>query len=357
MPPEDVLSITRITSKSLYHYTHGELINKLLLIQDFDGLDDEAQYAFRELQSSECVSSSTTYKDKTGNISSIIRTVKSHFASLIVTTKSEIYYDNMSRCIVTGINEDTDQTKKIIDYQNRKMSDSDFETNENNAKEFLQCCIRCLKNVEVINPFADKVKLPSEVKMSRRLNYHFQQFVKQITILHQYQRKRDSLDRLITAPDDIKIACDILFDSIMLKVDDLDSSLRQFFEKLKEYLRQIDTNGHMDYEFTQREIRLAFNQSRSACNNNLFELLRLEYIGRSGGHPNRGFKYKIIYRDDLEKLKLKIKQRLNDQLDFTQSLVASGCHLQKGNQKSRVTKEKTLVATDSENAHYKGGKK
>lgn len=76
-PPEDVISMTRVTSKSFYHYNKDELVDKLLLIQDFDGLDEEAQYAFRELQSAGNISSSTTYKDKAGNLISAVKTVRS----------------------------------------------------------------------------------------------------------------------------------------------------------------------------------------------------------------------------------------------------------------------------------------
>jgi len=64
--------MTRVTSKSFYHYAKEELIDKLLLIQDFDGLNDEAKYAFRELQKSGILCSSTTYKDRNGNINSMI---------------------------------------------------------------------------------------------------------------------------------------------------------------------------------------------------------------------------------------------------------------------------------------------
>ena len=357
MPPEDVLSITRITGKSLYYYTHGELINKLLLIQDFDGLNDEAQYAFRELQSSGVVSSSITYKDKSGNILSTIRTVNSHFASLIVTTKSEIYYDNMSRCIVAGINESKDQTQKIIEYQNKKIMGHVMETNENNSKEFLQNCIRCLKNADVINPYADKVNLPNETHMSRRLNYHFQQFIMQVTLLYQHQRKRDHLNRLITEPVDIKIACDILFESIMMKVDDMNISLRQFFEKLKEYISRISTLNHLNYEFSQREIRLALNLCKTTCKENFSELVQLEYIGKTGGSSNRGYKYRIIYWDDHLKIKTNIMQLLTGQIKSIQKLADSGGRIVSAHQNSRGTRGRPLVVANSEHPEYKGGKK
>jgi len=38
--------------------------------------------------------------------------------------------------------------------------------------------------------------------------------------------------------EDVEIAIDIMFDSIVLKVDELDGSLRQFYEKLKEHIQK-----------------------------------------------------------------------------------------------------------------------
>jgi energy-coupling factor transporter ATP-binding protein EcfA2 len=313
-PPEDVLSMTRVTSKSFYHYSKEELVDKLLLIQDFDGLDEEAQYAFRELQSAGTVSSSTTFKDRNGNITSAVKTVKSHFASMLATTKAEIYYDNMSRSVIIGVDESEGQTLRIIEHQNKKLVGTIDISDERKAKTFLQNCIRCIKPYDVINPYADKVRLPVEAKMLRRLNNHYQSFVKQITILHQYQRKKDNKGRLITEPDDLKIACDILFDAIMLKVDDLDSSLRYFFDRLKDYVKKLSPAKNTEYQFTQREIRLALKSSKSTCFRHFEDLELLEYIQRTGGYANRGFKYKIVFWDDMDKVRTKIKEKLNNEL-------------------------------------------
>jgi energy-coupling factor transporter ATP-binding protein EcfA2 len=315
LPPEDVLSMTRVTSKSFYHYNKNELMNKLILIQDYNGLDEEAQYAFRELQSAGNISSSTTYKDRTGNIVSCVKNVKSHFASLIATTKGEVYYDNMSRSLIIGMDESETQTLKIIDYQNKRLAGLIDTREEQKAKAFLQNCMRCIKSYEVVNTYADKITLPLEAKMHRRLNSHYQAFVKQITVLHQYQRKKDEQGRLIAEPEDLKIACDILFDAIMLKVDDLDSSLRQFFDRMKTYVKTLSPSGR-DGEglFTQRDIRLALNVSKTKCFNYMEELRLLEYVQKIGGYANRGFKYKIVFWDDIEKLRQKIKTDLNKQL-------------------------------------------
>jgi hypothetical protein len=351
-PPEDVISMTRVTSKSFYYYTHGELLDKLILIQDFDGLDEEAQYAFRELQSAGSVTSSTTYKDRTGNINSAVKTVNSHFASLLATTQAEIYYDNMSRSVVIGVDESEEQTNNIINYQNKILAGRIEQAEERKAKEFLQNCIRFLKPCEVINPYADEVKLPVEAKMLRRLNNHYQAFVKQITILYQYQRKRDHKNRLITETQDLRMACEILFDAIILKVDDLDASLRQFFDRMKTYIKKNSKGQASDYQFTQREVRLALNASKTTCFRNFEELELLEYIQRTGGYANRGFKYKIIFWDDMEKIRSKVMQELNRQLEQLEKAVIPGSPVKVEHQNAHQQRKTPLSVHQSGDKHY-----
>jgi hypothetical protein len=314
LPQEDVLYMTRVTSKSFYHYGKDELVNKLIVIQDFDGLDNDAQYAFSNLQNLGSVSSSTTHKDKYGNIVSTLKSVNSHFSSIVTTKNAENYYDNMGNSVTVGVDESVEQTYRTIDYQNQKIAGLIDSSDEQKAKHFLQNCIRCIKPYEVVNIYAHKIRLPFEVKMARKLNFHYQSFVKQITILNQYQRNKDDKGRLITQPEDLQIACDVLFDVIMLKVDDLDSSLRHFFDSLKNYILKIDKAQDPKHLFSQREVRLALKISKTQCFRNLQELERLEYIDRIGGYANKGYKYRISHWDDMHKIRDKIKTELNQQL-------------------------------------------
>lgn len=313
MPQEDVMNMTRITSKSLYHYRDKELINKLIVIQDFDGLDEEAQYAFREMQSAKFLTSSTVVKDIFGNNRGRIKQVQAHFASMTTTTKAEVYYDNMSRSVILGVDESQAQTMRIIAIQNKKIAGKGNNESEVQATQLLRNAMRVLKSYEVINPFADKLKLPLEAKMLRRLNSQFQNFVSQITILHQYQRKADSKGRLISTKDDVKSAVDIFFSSIIIKVDELDKSTRQFFENLKGYVKS-QKNG-TTHRFTNREIRQKLNISKTSSFRYMQLLQELEYIQAIEGSVNRGFKYVICYWDNMEKLKTKIKKELGVQLE------------------------------------------
>lgn len=311
-PTEDVLSITRVSSKSFYHYTQNELMNRLVLLQDYDGLDSEAQFAFRELQSAGSISSSVAYKDKNGNLTSTIKTVRGSFASMAASTR-EVYIDNLSRSVMVGVDESIEQTERIINYQNKKLAGWINTDEELNAQQFLQDCIRCLKSYEVINRYADQIKLPVEAKMLRRLNNHYQSFVKQITILHQFQRDRDEQGRLIAQPEDLKMACDILMDSILLKVDDLDAPTRQFFDRLKKHV-QTQKERKPDSGFTQRDVRLALHVSKTQCFRLFETLIQQEYLQKVGGHANKGLFYKITYWDDQDKVKTRIKTELGQQL-------------------------------------------
>ncbi|TPG29650.1 hypothetical protein [Flavobacterium pectinovorum] len=313
MPQEDVMNMTRITSKSLYHYRDKELMNKLIIVQDFDGLDDEAQFAFREMQTARFLTSSTVVKDMQGNTRGKMKTVQSHFASLIATTRAEVYYDNMSRSVILGVDESLEQTLRIIKAQNLKNTGHSSTESEQQAKQLLRNCMRVLKSYEVVNPFADKLMLPLEAKMLRRLNSQFQNFVSQIAILNQYQRKKDDKGRLIATEEDVRKAVEIFFSSIIIKVDELDKSTRQFFENLKGFVRS-QPNG-TTYRFTTREIRQELNISKTSAFKYMQTLQELEYIQAVEGSANKGFKYVVSYWDNMEKLKAKIKTDMGSQLD------------------------------------------
>ena len=312
MPPEDVIRLTRVTDSSFYNYGEYQLQNKLIVIEDYDGLKEEAEYAFRELQSNGELISSTSAKDESnGTIYAKIKRVRGPICSLVATTKGTVYEDNMSRCFVLAVDESREQDIHVVNYQNSKAAGLIDKKKEKDTAQFLQNCIRLLKPCEAVNPFATKILLPEKAAKIRRLNQNFQNFVKQITILNQYQRKKDKEGRLITDKEDIRAAIEIMFDSIVLKVDELDGSLRNFYENLKSHTLKKGKG----YEFTRREIRQALNISKTQQHTWFKELEELEYITQTNGHANRGFKYKISYWDSIDKLRAEIKEYLHNQLE------------------------------------------
>jgi DNA primase len=315
IPHEDRKHFTRVTEGSFYNYGTKDLKNKLICLEDLDGMREEAYLAFRELQSRGMITSSTTGQDEKGNIRAYEKTVFGPIASLSCTTRGEIYEDNMSRCFLIAVDETREQTERIITYQNQKATGKIDGEKEQQITSFVQDCIRILKPHEVINPYADKVQLPREAHKIRRLNDLYQSFVKQVTLINQYRRSKDNKNRLISQKEDLQTAADIMFESILLKVDELDGSLRLFYENLKDYVEATGKDHHETYSFSQREIRQALNISKTQLQRYLRNLASLEYIQLSGGHINRGFKYKISYWDNIDKLRAKVKRHLQGQLD------------------------------------------
>lgn len=299
MPQEDVLRFTRITESSLYNWGEFDLFQKIIIIEDLDGLKEDALYALREFISNQVLRSSVTIKDKKGNNKSSHKIVKGQFSSLSATTKGELYEDNMNRSFIVAINESEEQTKKIIEYQNLKNAGKIDRNTQEKAISFIQKLVKNLKHYEVINPYAMELQLPDKVKNKRRLNEMVQSIIKQITILNQYQRKQTNDGKLITEIQDLEQGIEILFESIILKIDELDGSLRQFLEKLKKHFGEREFNRFEAMETT------GFKKSQLQVYLN--DLVRLEYL-KQKGFVNKGFTYKIGYSDDIQKVRQELKE-------------------------------------------------
>jgi predicted transcriptional regulator len=127
--------------------------------------------------------------------------------------------------------------------------------------------------------------------------------------LNQHQRQLTKDNQLITEIEDIEQATEVLFESIDLKVDELDGSLRQFFERLKKYVKNEDK------EFVLRDIRQELNVSKTQIFRNIQMLLELEYVKQIGGYSNKGIRYKICYWDNYQKLRTEIKDFLMKQIE------------------------------------------
>ena len=314
MPTEDVKRFTRVTDNAFYNQAEDYFTHKLVCLEDLDGLKEDAQLAVRELQSRGVLTSSTSVKDERGAIHGGERTVRGPIASLACTTRGEVYEDNVSRSLVVAVDESSAQTKRVISYQNARAAGKSTEVfagaeEQEKNRLLLANCVRMLRPYEVVNPFADRVKLPESAHKIRRLNELYLCFVRQVALLNQYQRSKDKRGRIVAEPADLRAACEILFEAIVLKVDELDGSLRQFYERLKVYAEKSKKP-----EFTQREIRAALGVSRSQCSRFMVQLVNAEYVTSKYSGNLRKVCYRIDCRDDHEKLRSSIKEELDAQI-------------------------------------------
>jgi DNA primase len=312
MPEENKKIYSRCSEKMLYNVPKYYFKNKLVCFEDVDGLGEEAEYAWRELVSNGQLISGVSYKDEKGNIGIKELTVYGPITSIACTTKGAIYADNMSRLFLIAIDESKEQTQKINEYQAKEAAGQINKAEQIKAIKQLQNFTRILEPYQVHNPNATKLKLPEGIRDERRLYRLYLYFIDMITVLHQYQRKKTEQGKLISTKQDCQIAKDLMFECIMLKMDELDGSLRQFFERLKEYIK---TKNIDKYSFIQREIRTALNISKTHLFRFTNELVQLEYLQENKFNGNQGNTYQIRYWDDYKKVREEVKQFLQNQID------------------------------------------
>jgi hypothetical protein len=245
------------------------------------------------LQSEGVLTSSTSYKDRLGNIASRIKTVKGCFSSIASTTKTHVYQDNLSRSIPVQLDESVEQTVRIVNYQNKKIAGVIGPDVEQHAMVQLQLLISELNRCEVVNPFAEEIQLPMETHYLRRSSLQLQRLIQVIAFVHQFQRERTKQGKIIATKVDVENGIRLFSSPLNLKTDDLDGQTRSFFEALKRYMK-----GREHYNFTQFELRKALKTSKTQTFRFTQKLLRYEYIVISGGSSNRGYLYQIQHWDN-----------------------------------------------------------
>ena len=312
MPDESKKIFSRCSEKMLYNVPKYYFKNKLICFEDVDGLGEEAEYAWRELVSNGELISGVSYKDEKGNIGIKELIVCGPITSIACTTHGAIYADNMSRLFLIAIDESKEQTQKINDYQAAEAAGLINKAEQQKGIKQLQNYIRILAPYQVHNPHATNLKLPQGIRDERRLYRLYLYFIDMITVLHQYQRKKTAQEKLIATKQECQLAKDLMFECIMLKMDELDGSLRQFFERLKDYINKQNTTS---YEFTQREIREVLQVKKTSLSYYLHELISLEYLQQTSSHINKGNRYKIIHFDDYRKTREEVKSYLQKQID------------------------------------------
>jgi energy-coupling factor transporter ATP-binding protein EcfA2 len=310
MPPEDLRRYTRVTDNAFYNQAEDHFTHKLVCFEDLDGLREEAQLAVRELQSNEVLRSAVSVKDERGGITGGERIVRGPIASLACTTRGEVYEDNVSRSLVVAVDESAVQTQRVIAYQDARAAGSSSRVEQMTHQQFLANCVRLLKPCEVVNPFAGKVKLPEGAHKLRRLHELYLSFVRQVALINQYQRIKDNHGRIIAEVEDLRAAAEVLFESIVLKVDELDGSVRQFYERLKAYAETSDKQ-----DFTQREVREALHVSRAQCSRFFARLQNAERITSRYSGNLRKVCYRLDEPDDYARIRNEIKAELFRQID------------------------------------------
>jgi len=315
IPAEHKLEITALSENALYYFDRTELKNKLVLIEDLDGAQDEKiMYAIRELMSKKRISKTIPIKDAKGNLKTVTLQVEGPICLAGTTTREKIYEDNANRSLLIYLDNSKDHKNKIMEYQQNLSAGTINKQKETEIKRFLQDVQLMLEKVKVRNPFATKLNIPETVFKPLRTNTHYLSFIETVTFYHQYQRERKRDEQgnyyIETTLEDIEEANKLLKDVLLTKSDELTKACRDFLEVLKAYAKREEKES-----FYAKELRANLRINPKTLSRYLSDLSRYGYIKIIGGNPrSTGYEYEILNSEEYNRLKSTIQTALDEAL-------------------------------------------
>jgi len=313
IPNEDKLEITTFSENAFYYFGQRQLQNKLILIEDLDGAEN-VLYPLRELQTKKRLNKTVVHKNTKGETRTVHLTVEGPVSIASCTTREKLYEDNANRSFLIYINESKEQDERIMAYQ-RKLSAGKIDlAEEEKIRHQFRNMQRVLLPIMVRNPYAERLKIPTEVFKPRRTNAHYLAFIEAITFYHQYQREKQydqetGEEYIETTLEDIAEANRRMKEILLRKSDQLNGACRDYFEKLKSWLSQEEKSA-----FINREIRQSLRIKGTTLRRYHHQLLDVGLIRVQSGKKATGYQYEIIRPDEYQKLKQSIETVLDEML-------------------------------------------
>jgi hypothetical protein len=299
-----------LTSSRTFRYYGHTINNKLLVIPEYKGItESKAIKDLKRLQSKGIIVNDTPKKGTNGLLYTTKQEVRGHTSSIGACNKSKRYFENEPRTILVGMDTTLEQEQKLMNYDCQLMAGLIDENKEKKAKELLQYVISNISPLEVVNPFASKLMLPISIPNARSLSMQLMNFVNIVTLFKQHQRKLDKKGRLITEKEDVQTAIDLFLDAIMVNIDEIDATTRDFFDRLKNLYKK---QGKAEKTtMSSLEIRKHLKMSKTTVNRLLRTLVEFEYVQKEG-YKNTGYEYKIKHWNELDEIKQNILATIGD---------------------------------------------
>jgi hypothetical protein len=311
IPEEDKITSTSLTSNALYYMGEYDMQHKVILIEDMDGAE-AVLYALRELISKQQIIKLVPQKDSKGITKTIMFKVNGPVTVAGCTTQESIYEDNANRSFLIYIDESAEQDEAIMNHQRKKSAGTINTEEEKKIKQLLQNTQRILQPIRVINPYAEFLKIPTEVFKPRRTNAHYLQFIEAITFYHQYQRERHTDEQtgetyISTTLQDIEEANKLMKEILLRKADELSGATRNYFELLKTVLKE-----NKQSTFTNKEVKQLLRLPISTIKRHNLELLQSGYIKRNEIKQSKAYHYEIVSYEEYKQLQNSITTVLDN---------------------------------------------
>ena len=307
MPADELLRYSRLTPNALYYKSEGELIRKILYIEEITGME-ESLAPIRMLLSSGELAVSVVEKDpRTGQLRTVERRIRVDIPILSSGVQDIFDEETLSRFILTYNDVTEGHLNKILKAQSFQFS-LDGERIHLQRDRILKKHRDIQKvfdpEIVVINNYAERIKLNARLHIVTRKQIQYLRLIYNIAFLRQHSRKkRKEVDRfgnefvyIEVEKDDIVTANEIVGYVFRFANSDLTKRLHDAYLMIKEYcMEQVKEKriGLHEFEFSRRAIRQFAGWEQSTAKRLFDELEALEYIRKSRG-DKQGSQY--LYR-------------------------------------------------------------
>ncbi|UCG69043.1 MAG: toprim domain-containing protein, partial [Thermoplasmata archaeon] len=303
VPEEDYVLYTRITDQALFYKEEDSLVHKILAIEEAEGMGGAA-YSIRNIQSSKSLSIACTGKDPvTGKQRTQEHKVKGPVMVMLTTTRPDIDEETASRFICISIDETKQMTKRI--HQMQREEDTLQGLLKRKKKERIirkhQNAQRLLKPLSVVNPYSPYLTFPAHSLRSRRDHKKYLNLIKAIAFIHQYQRKRKSINQdgetieyIEVTLEDIEHANRIANEILGRSLDEISSPARNLLSLIHKMVKE-KAEGDKSYTFRRRGIREYTRWSDWQVKHYIKELEEMEYLYSKMGSKGKEYIYELTY--------------------------------------------------------------
>jgi hypothetical protein len=315
VPPESVIQYTRMTGQSLFYRDQNSLKNKVLAIEEEEGMQ-EAMYSIKTLISSQKLSIVATRTDaKTGKFGVDEYTVTGPVVVMVSTTRpGGLDDETRQRFLILTIDEGREQTKSILQAQITKNMFDWYQAtaDESGITGLHHNMQRLLKPLTVTFSRDLRLAWPYGRLQMRREQRKFVSLVKAITILHQYQRKTGTMKRLDGSPmdyvqaaqKDVDLALELGREVFARNCDDVSPTGRALLAGIVDLVSEkhkiMVTQDHKstlllsEVPFNRKELRESLGWSETQVRDNVNQLVELGYLGQISGRQGSSFRYLLL---------------------------------------------------------------
>ncbi len=190
-PPEELVKLTSLSGKALFYKEGNSLKNKVLALEEGDGVE-EAMYALRNLISAgELVSESTIKDPASGRLTTMENRVEGPTAVFLTTTKPDSDPETKSRFFITSVDESRAQTQAILASQRRRQTLAGL-TDKLAVEPVLRKhrnFQRLLKPLPIVNRYADQLSYADDRLQGRRDQPKYLNLINAVALLRQMQKQ------------------------------------------------------------------------------------------------------------------------------------------------------------------------